>query len=113
MQVASSADDEHAPFMKQPFCVYKGHSADLLDVSWSKVLLHVQQFCASVTIMKFCCSFYVVVYTYCVLLSFFNVTFFSTAPNTIFYANMVSSTAHLFVIHYGEVSLRCIVQCMY
>ena len=35
-----SAADEHAPFMPQPFCVYKGHSADLLDVSWSKVSLH-------------------------------------------------------------------------
>jgi WD40 repeat protein len=29
-------EDEHMPFMKQPFCVYRGHSADLLDVSWSK-----------------------------------------------------------------------------
>jgi len=34
---SASADDEHTPFMKEPFCVYKGHSADLLDVSWSKV----------------------------------------------------------------------------
>jgi len=30
-------DDEHQPFMKEPFCIYKGHSADLLDISWSKV----------------------------------------------------------------------------
>ncbi|GFR63234.1 WD repeat-containing protein 44 [Elysia marginata] len=25
-----------APFQQRPFCVYKGHSADLLDLSWSK-----------------------------------------------------------------------------
>ena len=30
-------DDEHAPFMRKPFCVYRGHTADLLDLSWSKV----------------------------------------------------------------------------
>lgn len=30
-------DAEYLPFMKQPFCIYKGHTADLLDVSWSKV----------------------------------------------------------------------------
>ena len=36
--MTSSDEDEHVPFMKQPFCVYKGHTADLLDVSWSKVL---------------------------------------------------------------------------
>ena len=29
--------DEHAPFMRKPFCVYRGHTADLLDLSWSKV----------------------------------------------------------------------------
>ena len=29
-------DDEHAPFMRKPFCVYRGHTADLLDLSWSK-----------------------------------------------------------------------------
>jgi len=40
------ADDEHAPFMKEPFCVYKGHSADLLDVSWSKVCV-----CVSVALV--------------------------------------------------------------
>ncbi|KAH9488606.1 WD repeat-containing protein 44 [Bulinus truncatus] len=32
-----SEDDEiNAPFRKKPFCVYKGHTADLLDLSWSK-----------------------------------------------------------------------------
>uniref|UniRef100_A0A2C9JF22 WD repeat-containing protein 44 n=1 Tax=Biomphalaria glabrata TaxID=6526 RepID=A0A2C9JF22_BIOGL len=32
-----SDDDEiNAPFRKTPFCVYKGHTADLLDLSWSK-----------------------------------------------------------------------------
>ncbi|XP_067669114.1 WD repeat-containing protein 44-like isoform X1 [Haliotis asinina] len=29
-------DEEHGPFSKKPFCTYRGHSADLLDVSWSK-----------------------------------------------------------------------------
>ncbi|CAL1538845.1 unnamed protein product [Lymnaea stagnalis] len=32
-----SEDDEiSAPFRRKPFCVYKGHTADLLDLSWSK-----------------------------------------------------------------------------
>ena len=30
-------EDSMAPFMRRPFCTYKGHDADLLDVSWSKV----------------------------------------------------------------------------
>ncbi|KAK4309503.1 hypothetical protein Pmani_018855 [Petrolisthes manimaculis] len=29
-------DDGIAPFMPKPFCVYTGHSADMLDISWSK-----------------------------------------------------------------------------
>ncbi|KAJ8309810.1 hypothetical protein KUTeg_011675 [Tegillarca granosa] len=29
-------DDSLAPFMAKPFWTYRGHSADLLDVSWSK-----------------------------------------------------------------------------
>ncbi|MEE6496619.1 hypothetical protein FKM82_002436, partial [Ascaphus truei] len=29
-------DDENAPFRPVPFCKYKGHTADLLDLSWSK-----------------------------------------------------------------------------
>ncbi|KAL8567204.1 hypothetical protein ACOMHN_046614 [Nucella lapillus] len=29
-------EDSMAPFSRQPFCTYKGHSADLLDISWSK-----------------------------------------------------------------------------
>ncbi|KAG0728618.1 WD repeat-containing protein 44 [Chionoecetes opilio] len=29
-------DDGSAPFMSKPFCVYTGHSADMLDISWSK-----------------------------------------------------------------------------
>lgn len=31
-------DDGSAPFMTKPFCVYTGHSADMLDISWSKVI---------------------------------------------------------------------------
>jgi hypothetical protein len=30
-------DNDHLPFVKQPFSVFRGHTADLLDVSWSKV----------------------------------------------------------------------------
>lgn len=30
------ADDRSAPFRQVPFCKYKGHTADLLDLSWSK-----------------------------------------------------------------------------
>lgn len=33
-------DDGSAPFMPKPFCVYTGHSADMLDISWSKVSFH-------------------------------------------------------------------------
>ncbi|XP_072482484.1 WD repeat-containing protein 44 isoform X1 [Notamacropus eugenii] len=29
-------DDKNAPFRQKPFCKYKGHTADLLDLSWSK-----------------------------------------------------------------------------
>uniref|UniRef100_A0A673V9N8 WD repeat-containing protein 44 n=1 Tax=Suricata suricatta TaxID=37032 RepID=A0A673V9N8_SURSU len=29
-------DDRNAPFRQRPFCKYKGHTADLLDLSWSK-----------------------------------------------------------------------------
>uniref|UniRef100_A0A8C5JY03 WD repeat-containing protein 44 n=1 Tax=Jaculus jaculus TaxID=51337 RepID=A0A8C5JY03_JACJA len=29
-------DDKNAPFQQWPFCKYKGHTADLLDLSWSK-----------------------------------------------------------------------------
>lgn len=29
-------DDRNAPFRQVPFCKYKGHTADLLDLSWSK-----------------------------------------------------------------------------
>ena len=28
-------------FCKEPFCTYEGHSGDVLDLSWSKVLLAV------------------------------------------------------------------------
>lgn len=34
--VASSANDEMAVFAPSPFCCYTGHTADLLDISWSK-----------------------------------------------------------------------------
>ncbi|XP_071981887.1 WD repeat-containing protein 44 [Engystomops pustulosus] len=30
------ADDKNVPFRQVPFCKYKGHTADLLDLSWSK-----------------------------------------------------------------------------
>jgi len=29
--------DPTAPFMPRPFCIYAGHTADVLDLSWSKV----------------------------------------------------------------------------
>ncbi|XP_001374369.1 WD repeat-containing protein 44 [Monodelphis domestica] len=29
-------EDKNAPFRQRPFCKYKGHTADLLDLSWSK-----------------------------------------------------------------------------
>uniref|UniRef100_A0A1A8DR13 WD repeat-containing protein 44 n=1 Tax=Nothobranchius kadleci TaxID=1051664 RepID=A0A1A8DR13_NOTKA len=29
-------EDRHTPFRQVPFCKYKGHTADLLDLSWSK-----------------------------------------------------------------------------
>ncbi|CAH2315233.1 WD repeat-containing 44 isoform X1 [Pelobates cultripes] len=32
----SDTDDKNAPFRQVPFCKYKGHTADLLDLSWSK-----------------------------------------------------------------------------
>ncbi|XP_034958169.1 WD repeat-containing protein 44 [Zootoca vivipara] len=40
MGVCSGADedpdDKNTPFRQRPFCKYKGHTADLLDLSWSK-----------------------------------------------------------------------------
>ncbi|XP_038630498.1 WD repeat-containing protein 44 isoform X2 [Scyliorhinus canicula] len=32
----SDSEDKNAPFRQHPFCKYKGHTADLLDLSWSK-----------------------------------------------------------------------------
>ncbi|KAM6970274.1 WD repeat-containing protein 44 isoform 2-T2 [Aplochiton taeniatus] len=32
----SDTEDRNAPFRPVPFCKYKGHTADLLDLSWSK-----------------------------------------------------------------------------
>ncbi|KAG8184938.1 hypothetical protein JTE90_011071 [Oedothorax gibbosus] len=29
-------EDDKGPFIAKPFCVYRGHTAELLDVSWSK-----------------------------------------------------------------------------
>ena len=34
---AETIEDRKGPFKTKPFCKYRGHSADLLDVSWSKV----------------------------------------------------------------------------
>lgn len=39
-------EDRNAPFRQVPFCKYKGHTADLLDLSWSKVR-HLLLFCSS------------------------------------------------------------------
>lgn len=32
----SVSGEENTPFMPKPFCIYTGHTSDLLDVSWSK-----------------------------------------------------------------------------
>ena len=32
----ASEDKSHQVFMDVPFCQYRGHTSDLLDVSWSK-----------------------------------------------------------------------------
>jgi len=34
---SSEEDDSRQPFMEQPLCTYYGHTADVLDLSWSKV----------------------------------------------------------------------------
>ncbi|XP_068019664.1 WD repeat-containing protein 44-like [Melanerpes formicivorus] len=34
--VDEDPDDKNTPFRQRPFCKYKGHTADLLDLSWSK-----------------------------------------------------------------------------
>ncbi|XP_067118592.1 WD repeat-containing protein 44 isoform X3 [Centruroides vittatus] len=33
---AEASEDMKGPFMPKPFCTYEGHTADLLDISWSK-----------------------------------------------------------------------------
>lgn len=33
---AETSEDLKGPFMPKPFCIYQGHTADLLDISWSK-----------------------------------------------------------------------------
>ncbi|KAL4225539.1 WD repeat-containing protein 44 [Mactra antiquata] len=33
---AETFEDKKGPFRTKPFCKYRGHSADLLDISWSK-----------------------------------------------------------------------------
>ncbi|KAF8766923.1 WD repeat-containing protein 44 [Argiope bruennichi] len=30
------SEDDKGPFLRKPFCTYQGHTAELLDVSWSK-----------------------------------------------------------------------------
>lgn len=37
--VAEKESDPRSPFVERPFCTYSAHTSDLLDVSWSKVLL--------------------------------------------------------------------------
>ncbi|XP_054721184.1 WD repeat-containing protein 44-like [Uloborus diversus] len=34
--IAEDSEDNKGPFVSKPFCRYKGHTAELLDVSWSK-----------------------------------------------------------------------------
>ncbi|WAR27960.1 WDR44-like protein [Mya arenaria] len=34
--IAGSEEEGKGPFKSKPFCRYRGHSADILDVSWSK-----------------------------------------------------------------------------
>ena len=34
---ATCEKEAYAPFMSKPLCKYTGHTADLLDISWSKV----------------------------------------------------------------------------
>ena len=34
---ATCEEEAYAPFMARPLCKYTGHTADLLDISWSKV----------------------------------------------------------------------------
>ncbi|CAL8119089.1 unnamed protein product [Orchesella dallaii] len=36
MMQASENSDPRAPFVPRPLCVYSGHTADLLDIAWSK-----------------------------------------------------------------------------
>ena len=40
IQLSMQEDDANlsrGPFLEQPICMYHGHSADVLDLSWSKV----------------------------------------------------------------------------
>lgn len=39
----ADTEDRNLPFRQVPFCKYKGHTADLLDLSWSKVRAHGHQ----------------------------------------------------------------------
>ena len=39
----SALDDEMAVFARTPFFEYSGHTADVLDVSWSKVIKQMYQ----------------------------------------------------------------------
>lgn len=37
--LADKESDPRSPFVERPFCTYSAHTSDLLDVSWSKVML--------------------------------------------------------------------------
>ena len=37
VESGATVEDEPNVFAKSPFCMYKGHTSDLLDISWSKV----------------------------------------------------------------------------
>ena len=38
-QLPFNNDDQPGPFLSKPFISYFGHTADILDISWSKVRL--------------------------------------------------------------------------
>ena len=35
----SESGDPRSPFVERPFCIYSAHTSDVLDISWSKVIL--------------------------------------------------------------------------
>ena len=35
-------DDDKGTFLEEPLCTYTGHTADILDLSWSKVRINIR-----------------------------------------------------------------------